>query len=161
LSLLLCAGALLAQTPAESPQPTTSSHPAASPQPSAGADQTPASPVRARHQPKQPPCWAEAGISPQMVNDRWKIEDQGKVKISAVCNDPSLSPAQRHDKIERIHAETDQAVARLIPSKQLQAFNSCQMERDKARPKPASQKELGPCGGVVGETTPGADAHTH
>jgi len=148
-SLLLCAGAVFAQTSASSAQP------------SAGAEPTPAPAVRARRQVRQAPCWAEAGMAPQMVNDRWKIEDQGKARISAVCSDSSLSPAQRHDKIQQIHAETDQEVARLIPSKQLQAFNACQAQRDQARPKPASEKELGPCGGVVGASTSGGDAHNH
>ena len=107
------------------------------------------------------PCWRQAGLTADMVNQRWTIEDQGKTKIAAVCNDPVTTAQQKHDKIEGIHAETDQEIAKLIPSKELQAFNSCQAERDKKRPKPA--KELGPCGGVIPSTdaTHGGMDHEH
>jgi len=93
------------------------------------------------------PCWKQAGLTADMVNRRWKIEDQSKMKIEAVCNDPATSAQQKHTKIEEIHAETDQEIAKLIPSKELQVFNSCQAALDKKRPQPA--KVLGPCGGVI------------
>jgi hypothetical protein len=107
------------------------------------------------------PCWTQAGITPQNVNQRWKIEDQGKVKIAGVCGDASLSPEQRRAKIDEINKETDQEVASLIPAKQLQAFKSCQAELDKKRPPAAGQKEVGPCGGVIPPSAPEASAHEH
>lgn len=96
-----------------------------------------------------PVCWKLAGMTPDMVNQRWQIEDQQKVKIAQVCAEPSTSAQQKHDKIEQIHADTDRAISQLIPTKELTAFNKCQTERDQATPKPAGQKELGPCGGVI------------
>jgi len=108
----------------------------------------------------QVPCWRQAGLTADMVNQRWKLEDQAKVKVAAACSEPSTSAQQKHDKIEQIHAETDQAVAKIIPSKELQAFNSCQAALAKSRPKPAGQKELGPCGGTI-PSTPGAMDHEH
>jgi hypothetical protein len=111
----------------------------------------PASPeAPARPRPRriaEVPCWKQAGLTADMVNRRWKIEDQSKMKIEAVCNGPATSAQQKHSKIEEIHAETDQEIAKLIPSKELQVFNSCQAALDKKRPKPA--KVLGPCGGVI------------
>jgi len=104
---------------------------------------------RARH---QPPCWREAGITPDMVNQRWHIEDEGKTKISAVCTDPSLSAEKRLAKIHEIQQQTDTEIAKLIPEKQLTAFKACQAERDKQKASHASktpEKELGPCGGVI------------
>jgi hypothetical protein len=104
---------------------------------------------RARH---QPPCWREAGISPEMVNQRWHIEDDGKTKISAVCTDPSLSADQRLAKIHEIQQQTDAEIAKLIPEKQLIAFKACQADRDKKKASQATktpEKELGPCGGVI------------
>jgi len=114
----------------------------------------PASPQAPARQPRprralEVLCWKQAGLTPDMVNKRWKIEDQGKVKIAAACNDPKTSAQQKHTKIEEIHAETEQEFAKLVPSKQLAAFNSCQAEQDKKRPKPAGEKELGPCGGTI------------
>jgi hypothetical protein len=88
-------------------------------------------------------------MTAEMVNQRWKIEDDQKVKVTGVCSEPSSSPQQKHDKIEQIHAETDQAIAKLIPEKELKTFNECQAQVVASRPKAAGQKELGPCGGVV------------
>src|SRR5260370_42620106 len=57
---------------------------------------TPGRVVRA--QKPGPPCWKQAGMTPDMVNQRWKLEDQQKVKVAQVCAEPSTSPQQRHDK---------------------------------------------------------------
>jgi len=95
------------------------------------------------------PCWRQAGMTPDMVNQRWHIEDEQKVKIAQVCAEPSSSAQQKHDKIEQIHADTDRSIGHLIPTKELAAFNKCQADLDQRFPKPAGQKELGPCGGVI------------
>ncbi len=107
------------------------------------------------------PCWKQAGMTADMVNRRWHIEDEQKVKIARVCTEPSTSAQQKHDKIDQIHADTDRAIAQLIPTQELKAFNKCQAELDQRRPKTAGQKELGPCGGTIpasvaadGTTTP-------
>lgn len=96
-----------------------------------------------------PPCWKQAGMTADMVNQRWHVEDEQKVRIAQVCAEPTTSAPQKHDKIEQIHADTDQMISQLIPAKELAAFNKCQAERDQNTPKPAGQKELGPCGGVI------------
>ena len=111
--------------------------------------QAEAAPHRAHAQPHGLPCWRQAGITPEMVNQRWHIEDQQKTKIAQVCAEPSTSAQQKHDKIEEIHADTDREIAHLIPTKQLAAFNKCQADLDQRYPKPTAQKQLGPCGGVI------------
>jgi hypothetical protein len=98
-------------------------------------------------------------MTPDMVNQRWHIEDQQKLKIAQVCAEPSTSAQQKHDKIEQIHADTDRTIGQLIPAKELAAFNKCQAEVDQLRPKPAGQKEVGPCGGIIPDTM-SADATT-
>ena len=113
------------------------------------AEPAPATARNARVERRGPPCWRQAGMTPDMVNQRWQIEDQQKVKIAQVCSEPTTSAQQKHDKIEQIHADTDRAVAQLIPTKELSAFNKCQADLDQRRPKPAGQKELGPCGGII------------
>ena len=127
-----------------------------------GSD-APAAPARpSPRRVAEAPCWRQAGLTADMVNQQWKIEDQSKAKIAAVCDDPATSSQQKHTKIEEIHTETDQAIAKLIPSKKLQAFSSCQAEQDKKRPKPA--KVPGPCGGVIPSTPEanhGAMDHEH
>ena len=107
------------------------------------------------------PCWKQAGMTPQNVNQRWKIEDRGKGRIAAVCSEASLSPDEKRKKIEQIHQETDQEFANLISAKQLEAFKSCQAELDKKRPANTGQKELGPCGGVIPVEPATAGSHSH
>lgn len=128
--------------------------------PAATNDSTPEARMAARHARAQrygTTCWRQAGMTADMVNQRWNIEDQQKVKIAQVCAEPSTSAAQKHDKIEQIHADTDRAIGQLIPAKELAAFNKCQAERDQNSPKPVNQKEVGPCGGVI-PTSVAADA---
>jgi hypothetical protein len=109
----------------------------------------------------QPPCWRQAGIAPNLVNERWKIEDQGKARIAAVCTETSTNAQQKQTKIQMINTETQQAIASIIPAKQLHAFNSCQADYEKAHPKAASEKELGPCGGVIPGSTAEENAMDH
>ena len=119
------------------------------------SQETPAAP-RMRRRTYGQPCWKQAGMTPDMVNQRWKIEDQGKVSIAGVCSEPS-SPQQKHDKIEQIQANTKQAIAKLIPADTLAKFNKCQADLEKSRPASASKKQLGPCGGVI----PAGSEHDH
>jgi len=110
----------------------------------------------------QTPCWRVAGIAPQMVNQRWQIEDSAKTKISGVCNDSSLGPDQKSSKIHEINAQTDAEIAKLIPSSQLSAFKQCQAERDREKashPSRTPQKQLGPCGGVIPSSNMGGHDH--
>src|SRR5271169_2871506 len=97
--LLLCGGTVFAQTSASSPQPSTEAQPTADTpgQPSQGG--------RVRQHTMRVACWKQAGVAPQMVNDRWKIEDRGKSRIAAVCTDPTLSAAQKHNKIMQINGD--------------------------------------------------------
>ena len=115
-----------------------------------GASQEgPSAPVNIRRRSNGPPCWKQSGMTPDMVNQRWKIEDQQKANIAAVCSETSTSPQQKHDKIEQIHANTKEAIARVIPSDTLAKFNRCQSDLEKSRPASASKKQLGPCGGTL------------
>lgn len=134
------------QAPAESAQPRVTPPPA-----------------RRRHPPRQTPCWRVAGIAPEAVNQRWQIEDNAKGKISALCSDPSLTPEKKRERIRQINEQTEQEIAKIIPTKQLEAFKACQVERDQEKTKrqgATAQKELGPCGGAI-PAQPGATQHSH
>ena len=119
--------------------------------------------ARVRRRAHPTPCWRQAGLTPGMVNQRWKLEDQQKSKIAAVCTEPSTSAQQKHEKIEQIQVETDQAIARLIPVKERKTFDQCQAEVERSKPHPAGGKELGPCGGIIPEDdmSNGAEEHSH
>ena len=149
------AGFAQSEAPAKKEEPSAQSEPAA--QNEAGAPEAPGVPPAHRRS-VGPPCWKQAGMTPDMVNQRWKIEDQQKITIAGVCSEASTSPQQKHDKIEQIHANTKQAIAKVIPAETLAKFNKCQADLEKSRPASASKKQLGPCGGTI--PTPGTE-HDH
>lgn len=105
------------------------------------------------------PCWRQAGMTPDMVNQRWKIEEEQKQNIAAVCSEPSTGPQQKHDKIQQIHAKTAQQIAKVVPAEELAKFNKCQADLEKSRPSSTPKKELGPCGGTL--PTPAGSEHHH
>jgi hypothetical protein len=110
-----------------------------------------------------PQCWRLAGITPDMMNQRWKINDEAQVKVSQVCADPTLSPEKRQDKIHEIDEQRDKEIAHLIPAKELESYRSCQAKRDAERPANPDEKKLGPCGGVIPASAAhdSHDAHDH
>lgn len=112
---------------------------------------------------RQTPCWRLAGIVPELVNKRWHIEDNAKGKISAVCTDPALTAEKKRERIKEINEQTELEIAKVIPAKQLEAFKSCQAERDQEKAKrkgTTMEKELGPCGGIL-PPQPGTPSHQH
>ena len=140
-------------------------------QPTQTAPQTPAqenaAPPRSYARGHGPiPCWKVAGITPEMVNQRWQIEDNAKGQINTVCADSSLTAQKRQDRIHQINEQTEQEIAKFIPANELSSFKSCQAERDRERAQylakhpEKAQKELGPCGGIIPQQ-PGAPAHSH
>jgi len=145
---------------AQSAEPAQN-EPAAQSEPAAQNEQAPTDAPAAHRMHRRnygPPCWKQAGMTGDMVNERWKIEDQQKVSIAGVCSEASTSPQQKHDKIEQIHANTKEAIAKLIPADTLEKFNKCQADLEKRQPASGPKKELGPCGGTI--PTPGAE-HDH
>ena len=105
------------------------------------------------------PCWKQAGMTPDMVNKKWQIEEQQKQNIAAVCGETSTGPQQKHDKIEQIHAKTAQDLAKVVPAEDLSKFNKCQAELQKSHPSSTPKKELGPCGGTIQSTEHGMEHH--
>lgn len=99
---------------------------------------------------RQTPCWQQAGISKQVMEQRKDLEQQAKSQIAAVCADTSLTAQQKHEKIKAIHQQTMQQVQALITTQQQEALKSCQVARKEAQtengggPNPGAGK--GPCG---------------
>jgi len=109
-------------------------------------------------------CWKKAGITPDKINERWKIQDAGKVKISGVCSDPKLTAAQRVERIHSINEETDKEIAKLIPAQQLSVYKSCMTQREaeaKVKARGPQPKELGPCGGTMPSSSKDHGSHDH
>ena len=164
LLLTLCSLGVAQSTPSDPNSGNTSQPAAQSAEPAPDADAGPDDGAPRAHRRAHPaPCWRQAGLTPDMVNQRWKLQDQEKSRIAAVCSEPSTSAQQKHDKIEQIQVETDQAIARLIPTKDRKIFDQCQAEVERSKPHPAGEKELGPCGGIIPkeEMSNGAEEHSH
>ena len=163
LLLSFCSLGLAQSTPADTNSGEASQPAAQSAQSSSDANTAADAPGVARRRNHGVPCWRQAGLTAAMVNQRWKLEDEQKSKIAAVCTEPSTSVQQKHDKIEQIQVETDQEIARLIPTKERKTFDQCQAELAKSKPHPSGEKELGPCGGIIrqDEVSNGAEDHSH
>ena len=152
---------LLGQATGDAQQPATQDTDQAQPTNPDQKSEAPATAPSARPG-RQTPCWRVAGIAPQMVNQRWQIEDSAKSKIAEVCSDPTLGPDKKLARIHEINNESDAEIAKLIPESQLSAFKQCQAQRDHekaAHPSRVPQKELGPCGGVI--PSPSGMSHDH
>ena len=159
LTVLVLGAAALAQSNQNSPTASTGN--------AAGASQTSTpsaiSPVR-RAPHSRRTCWGEAGITPDKVNEEWKIRDAGKVRISGVCSDPRLTAQKKAEKILSINQETDTEIARLIPEKQLAVYKACETQREaeaKAKARGPQPKELGPCGGTIPPNSQDHGTHDH
>lgn len=113
------------------------------------------------HPRRQVSCFRLVGVDPAAVNQRWHILDNAKGKIGAVCTDPSLTAEKKREKIREINEETEQEIRKIIPAKQLEAVKACEAEQEKTkRPGEKTEKELGPCGGVIPAQS-GAPQHSH
>jgi len=109
------------------------------------------------HRKHQGSCWKMAGIAPQQMNLRWKINDHAQVRISGVCSDPKLSAEQKQAKIHEIDEDRDRQIADLIPAKELESYQSCEAQR--VEPVKAGERKLGPCGGVLPSTPASGNSH--
>jgi hypothetical protein len=146
LLLTLCSLGLAQSTPSDATSGNTAQPAAQSAEPASDADAGPDDGAARAHRRSHPaPCWRQAGLTP------------------AICTEPSTSAQQKHDKIEQIQVETDQAIARLIPTKERKTFDQCQAEVERSKPHPAGEKELGPCGGIIpkDEMSNSAEEHSH
>lgn len=167
VTLLLTGSQLFAQSAQNNPAAPSGTSTAEPALPS--IDQIPGIPAGSRpvvHGPMHDRrCWREAGIAPAKVNERWKIEDDAKVRINEVCSQASLTPEKKRDRIHQINDETQQEIAKIIPAQQLSAFNACEAKREQENakhPGPIVQKQLGPCGGVIpAEPESGGHSHEH
>ncbi len=164
LLLTVCSLGIAQSTPADANSGKASQPAAQSAETPSASDAAPDdSAARAHRRAHAAPCWRQEGLTADMVNQRWKLQDEQKSKIAAVCTEPSTSAQQKHEKIDQIRVETDEAIARLIPIKERKTFDQCQAEVERSNPHPAGEKELGPCGGVIPKDamSDGAEEHSH
>src|SRR2546423_13416448 len=84
-------------TPADANSGIASQPAAQSAEPATDPDAGPDAGAARTHRRTHPaPCWRQAGPTADMVNQRWKLEDQQKTRIAAACTQPP-TPAQQKD----------------------------------------------------------------
>jgi hypothetical protein len=106
---------------------------------------------------RQTPCWQQAGISKQVMEQRKDLEQQAKSQIAAVCADTSLTAQQRREKIKAIRQQTMQQVQALITTQQQEALKSCQVARKEAQTENGGGPNPGAGKGPCGDTPAGSD----
>ena len=86
LLLTFCSLGLAQSTPADANSGIASQPAAQSAEPATDPDAGPDAGAARTHRRAHPaPCWRQAGLTADMVNQRWKLEDQKKTRIAAVC----------------------------------------------------------------------------
>jgi len=105
------------------------------------------------------PCWQEAGISKSAIEQRRQIERNMQAEIQSVCNDSSLPPEQKREKIRQLHRQAHQRMEGLISPQQREALKACQQQRAAAHPPhpglgthPGVSR--GPCGEIASNHDP-------
>jgi len=112
-------------------------------------------PVARAPQAHQPPCWQEAGVSKSAMEQRQGIQRKTKAEVEAVCAETSLSPQQRHQRIQQIHEQAKQEMDALVSPQQLEAIKSCQMSRNHGGHPVAGHPVAGAGHGPCGELSSG------
>ncbi len=114
-------------------------------------------PGRARRE----PCWQVAGISQSAMQQRKSLEENARSQVQSVCNDSSLTPQQKREKIRQIHQQTQQQVEGVITPQQRQALQACRQQRGEGAHMARGGRVMhgkggGPCGEMMGprETSP-------
>jgi len=87
---------------------------------------------RARNAREQP-CWQQVGIPRSAIERRRQIEQNTRSQVHAVCNDSSLSPQEKREKIRQLREQAHQEVEAVISPQQQQELKACQEERAAAR----------------------------
>jgi hypothetical protein len=93
---------------------------------------------------RQEPCWKQAGITRQVMEQRVQIERDAHSQVASVCEDSSLTPQQKREQVKQIRQQAEEKANALIPSEQLNALNACRQQRH--RGNMIHKAGGGPCG---------------
>jgi hypothetical protein len=106
-------------------------------------------------QARQQPCWQQAGVSQSAMQQRRQIEESTRGQIESVCSDSSLTPQQKHEKIQQLRQEARQRTQGLVTQQQEQTIKSCREKRGEAPHMSGGHGAgVGPCGEMASETKP-------
>ncbi len=110
---------------------------------------------------RREPCWQVAGISQSAMQQHKSLEENARSQVQSVCNDSSLTPQQKREKIRQIHQQTQQQVEGVITPQQRQALQACRQQRGEGvhgGGRGMHPKGEGPCGEMMGPREPSPKA---
>jgi len=96
---------------------------------------------------RQEPCWKQAGISRSVMEQHQQIERDAHSQMASVCEDTSLTPEQKQEKVRQIRQQTEEKMNALITPEQQSTLHACQQQRRGGNM--AHHEGAGPCGNMV------------
>jgi len=75
---------------------------------------------------RREPCWREAGITRAAMQQRREIAESMRGQMESVCNDSSLSPAQKQQQLHELREQEQSRINEVITPEQAQALRNCQ-----------------------------------
>ena len=80
--------------------------------------------------PRVEPCWAVAGVSKSVIQQRRVVAQQARQEVEAVCANSSLSIPQKRQQIQQIRQRERQEIDAIITPAQQADMRSCQEQRN-------------------------------
>jgi hypothetical protein len=104
---------------------------------------------KARH-PKEEPCWEQAGISKNVLEQRKSIRESTRAQVQGVCSDASLTEQQKRERIREIRRSAREQMMGLLTSQQREELKECQRTRHPAggMPRAGQPHPNDPCAGM-------------
>jgi hypothetical protein len=105
----------------------------------------------------QEPCWKQAGLSRSVMEQHRSIEADAHSQVASVCENSSLTPAQKQQQVREIHHQAEQKMNALITPEQQATLHACQQQRRAANGAPNGERHPGgggPCGNFAASQGP-------
>jgi len=106
------------------------------------SNSSPSSPQAGR----QEPCWKQAGIGQSVMEQHQQIEHDAHSQMVSVCEDTSLTPGQKQEKVREIRQQREEKINALLTPEQQSTLHACQQQRHGGNM--AHHAGAGPCGNM-------------
>ena len=113
-----------------------------------------AQPGKKTRQPKEEPCWEQAGISKNVFGQRKSIQESTRAQVQGVCSDASLTEQQKRERIREIRKSAQEQMMGLLTPQQREELKECQRARHPmgrgpgGMPHPGQPRPNDPCAGM-------------
>lgn len=98
---------------------------------------------------KAEPCWEQAGISNNVIEQSRSIQESTRSQIQTVCSEPNLSEQQKRQKIRQIRQAAQEKVNAMISPAERQKLEACRRGNHMGGPHAGGRAAGGnPCAGL-------------